>query len=111
MPSVEIVPFEGRFHEGCEELIAALPEWFGLPAYNVLRQLGAERVTAAVLFAPTGHLAGASTSPPPLWKRRSGLRAIDPEEPVRLGDPLELVASPVDERHARRRPGEHPNDV
>jgi hypothetical protein len=26
MPNVEIVPFEGRFHEGCEELIAALPE-------------------------------------------------------------------------------------
>jgi ribosomal protein S18 acetylase RimI-like enzyme len=36
MPNVEIVPFEERFHECCEELIAALPEWFGLPAYNAL---------------------------------------------------------------------------
>jgi GNAT superfamily N-acetyltransferase len=34
MSNVRIVPFEARFHEPCKALIAALPEWFGLPDSN-----------------------------------------------------------------------------
>lgn len=34
MSNVRIVPFEARFHEACEALIAALPRWFGLPDSN-----------------------------------------------------------------------------
>jgi GNAT superfamily N-acetyltransferase len=31
---VRIVPFEGRFREPCRALIAALPDWFGIPESN-----------------------------------------------------------------------------
>jgi len=33
MPAT-IVPFEPRFHGECEALIAALPDWFGIPESN-----------------------------------------------------------------------------
>jgi GNAT superfamily N-acetyltransferase len=36
VPNVRIVPFEERFHEACNALIAALPEWFGLPESNAV---------------------------------------------------------------------------
>lgn len=32
--SVEVVPFESRFHGECQALVAALPDWFGIPESN-----------------------------------------------------------------------------
>jgi len=32
--NVRIVPFEARFREPCRALIAALPDWFGIPESN-----------------------------------------------------------------------------
>jgi GNAT superfamily N-acetyltransferase len=29
-----VVPYEPRFHSGCAALIAALPDWFGIPESN-----------------------------------------------------------------------------
>jgi ribosomal protein S18 acetylase RimI-like enzyme len=31
---IEIVPFEARFARACEEILAALPDWFGIPDSN-----------------------------------------------------------------------------
>ena len=41
--SVSLVSFEAKFERECEELIAALPDWFGIPESNAsyLRNLGA----------------------------------------------------------------------
>ena len=40
---LEIVPYEPRFHDDCAALIAALPDWFGIPESNAsyLRNLAA----------------------------------------------------------------------
>jgi ribosomal protein S18 acetylase RimI-like enzyme len=39
---LEIVRFQSRFQQDCERLIAALPDWFGIPESNAsyLRNLG-----------------------------------------------------------------------
>ena len=51
MSNVRIVPFEARFHEPCEALIAALPGWFGLPDSNAayLRNLSLLQSWVAIL--------------------------------------------------------------
>jgi GNAT superfamily N-acetyltransferase len=42
MISVSVVPFEPKFERECANLIAALPDWFGIPESNAsyLRNLG-----------------------------------------------------------------------
>jgi GNAT superfamily N-acetyltransferase len=32
--NVQVLPFDARFARACEKLVAALPEWFGLPDSN-----------------------------------------------------------------------------
>lgn len=32
--SVELAPFDARYQKPCEDLIAALPDWFGIPESN-----------------------------------------------------------------------------
>jgi len=47
---LQIVPFEPRFNDACRALIAALPEWFGIPEANAayLRNLSLLRSWVAL---------------------------------------------------------------
>ena len=57
---IEIERFDARFLDGCASLIAALPEWFGLPESNAayLRNLGLLPSWVALL---DGQVVGAIT--------------------------------------------------
>jgi GNAT superfamily N-acetyltransferase len=61
--SLTIVPYEPRLERACADLIAALPDWFGIPESNAayLRNLGALRSWVAL---HDGDPAGAATLEP-----------------------------------------------
>ena len=55
-----IVPFEPAFLDDCEALIAALPEWFGIPEANAAYLRNLSRLPSWVALIGTG-LVGAAT--------------------------------------------------
>jgi GNAT superfamily N-acetyltransferase len=57
---VSLAPFEARFARGCEELIAALPEWFGIPEANAAFLRNLEALPSWVALRG-GEIVGAAT--------------------------------------------------
>jgi len=55
-----IVPFEPRFHDQCEALIAALPDWFGIPEANASFLRNLSLLPSWVALLPS-QVAGAIT--------------------------------------------------
>ena len=62
-PDVEVVPFAPRFAAASEDLIAALPDWFGLPESNAEYLRNLSRLPSWVALRG-GQLVGAVTLEP-----------------------------------------------
>ncbi len=58
-PGVEIVEFQASMTDVCEQILGALPEWFGIPAANAEYVRGLPELTTfvALLGGPNGFIA------------------------------------------------------
>jgi predicted acetyltransferase len=102
LPCLELVPFQMRFQKACEELIAALPDWFGIPESNASYARDLARLPSWVAVRGDALLGAATLGNPAPAAFEIQFMAVQPEQ-HRRGIGRALVARL--EAEARQRGG------